>query len=354
MPTPAALRADNFTPPQRTPWGGRRILSQFKRGLPLDPERAAWDRVGESWEVSVEPDFPSRLRDDERCLEQLVAEDPEGWLGPEVASKQASTALLLKLLDAAEPLSVQIHPADDDPRLDPRQSGKPEAWYVVARTEGAGIYLGLRPEADEEALRETLRQEGDLSRWLQFHPVEPGDVFVVPPGTPHAIGPGLTLVEPQRVLPGRRGVTWRYWDWNRRYDASGQPDPRGAPRPLHVEEALAVTDWAGPRGERVRDRFGHRAPPPAPDGPVQRLPLVGPDAQLTLEPLRLERWSGTGALHLPPPRRLLGLLVLEGAVSRPGVPGPWLRRGEPAVWPATEALELALDRAVVLAAAADR
>ena len=68
---------------------------------------------------------------------------------------------------------------------------------------------------------------GDASALLRFVPVAPGDFFTIGPGTPHAIGPGLTLVEPQQVLPGRRGLTYRYWDWNRRYDAEGRPDPQG-------------------------------------------------------------------------------------------------------------------------------
>ena len=60
----------------------------------------------------------------------------------------------------------------------------------------------------------------------------------------HAVGRGVTLVEPQYVAPGRRGVTLRYWDWNRRYDAHGKQDANGQARELHVERALEVTDWA--------------------------------------------------------------------------------------------------------------
>ncbi len=353
-PAPLPLRADNFTPPQRTPWGGRHLLDRLKAGLSIDPERAGWPVVGESWELSVEPDFPSRTRDEGRPLDACIREAPRAWLGSEVAALRPSTALLLKLLDTADPLSVQIHPDDADPTLSPTQSGKPEAWYVVRREPGAGLFLGLRPEANETIVRKVLDTEGDLSRLLQFAPVEPGDVFVVPPGTPHAIGAGLTLVEPQRVLPGRHGVTWRYWDWNRRYDPRGRPASNGTPRPLHVEEALRATDWSAPRGEEILARLRHRSGRPgALDGPVHLDALVGPDAPLRLDPLRLDRCTGTGTLRLDAPGRLTGLLVLAGSVRRLEQPGPFLRYGECAAWPATVPIRLRLDRAEILLARAD-
>ncbi len=352
-PSPVPLRADNFTPPSRTPWGGRHLLEHLKRGLSLDPERAAWAVVGESWELSVEPSFPSILRDAPVRLQACIASAPDAWLGEEVAARQPSTGLLLKLLDTAAPLSVQIHPADDDPRLSPEQSGKPEAWYVVRREPGAGILLGWRPEANEEVVRRILSEGGDLSRLLQFVPVEAGDVFVVPPGTPHAIGAGLTLVEPQRVLPGRHGVTWRYWDWNRRYDERGRLAPRGTPRPLHIEEALGATDWSASRGAGVRERLGHRAPAAPLDGPLRIEPLIGPRAPLRLDPIRLTRCTGTGLLQLPAPGRLTGVLVLRGRIERLDVPGPFLRYGECAAWPATRPVQLRAFGAEFLLASAD-
>src|SRR5690606_7976392 len=157
---------------------------------------------------------------------------------------RTGTALLVKLIDTSEPLSVQIHPSNEYPGLSAGECGKPESWYIVAREPGAGLYLGFQRGTTEHDGRAALSGERSLRELLRFVPVEPGDFFVIDAGTPHAIGEGLTLVEPQHVVPGQRGITYRYWDWDRRYDAAGKADPQGSPRPLHVEHALRVTDFA--------------------------------------------------------------------------------------------------------------
>ncbi|MFW5920995.1 MAG: class I mannose-6-phosphate isomerase, partial [Polyangiales bacterium] len=270
---PLLLRADNFTPPTRTPWGGTRILSRYKADAPLDPDRAAYPVVGESWEISVEPDFPSRIDGTGELLSDVVG----------------STALLVKLLDAAEPLSVQIHPSDDYEALAQDESGKPESWYVLEAEPGAGLYLGLREGVDRERMREALESEADVSELLGFVPVATGDFFVIDAGTAHAIGPGITLVEPQRVLPGRRGLTYRYWDWNRHYDETGRPDDHGKPRTLHVREALDVTAWDAPREDALLERIRLRAGAPDTGGAPRREPLGGPEGPVRFDPLRVER-----------------------------------------------------------------
>jgi len=281
---PALLEPTNFTPPARTPWGGHRIRAL--KGLPGGP------RVGESWELSIEPSFPSELADGRR-LDALAPD----------------CALLVKLLDAQDALSVQIHPSDDDPTLGPGEAGKPEAWYVVDREPGAGLWIGLTEDADEARVRACLDAGGDLSALLPFVPVEPGDFFSIEAGTPHCIGPGVFLVEPQRVSPGKRGLTYRYWDWNRTYDAAGRRDPGGAPRALHVEEALRVTRWDLPRGEALLDRIRVRAGAPALGGaPTRRVLVDGP-------PLSVARLGGDGVVDLPPRPTLAALTVLAGAVE---------------------------------------
>lgn len=305
MLRPIKLRDDNFTPTSRTPWGGTRIARSFKR---LEHIIA----IGESWELSVEPDFPSVTREGEP-LREVLARDPEAYLGRE--APRGSTALLVKLLDAADELSVQIHPADDYRGLAPDESGKPECWYVAQRDPGAGVYLGLREGVTEAAMRECLHAGGELSALLAFVPVEVGDFLLIEAGTAHAIGRGLTLVEPQRVIPGRRGVTYRYWDWNRRYDPAGRLDPGGTPRPLHVEHALAVTRWDAPRGEDFLATARVRAGAPRRSGRAKVLPLCGRDAGLRSEALQVARLAGSGTVPLPSWGALVGLTVLEGTVS---------------------------------------
>jgi hypothetical protein len=338
---PVLLRADNFTPVARTPWGGTRIAGHYKRGH-LGP--GAQSLVGESWEVSVEPDFPARLEDG-TDLRDFIASAPESVLGDEHRRGRTGTALLVKLLDTAEPLSVQIHPSDSYAGLAPGQCGKPESWYIVERAPGAGLYLGFRRGVDERAVRHALEQGLPLEPLMCFVPVEPGDFFVIDAGMPHAIGAGLTLVEPQHVVPGQRGVTYRYWDWNRRYDASGQPSATGSARPLHVKDALAVTDWSRFEQDDFIDQIRTRAGPPLLDAPAAALALLG-GSGLPSAFLNVTRLAGGGAAALPYRDKLQSITVLEGSVTAGALR---VAAGRSALVPACLAnLPLVLDRAHAL------
>ncbi|MBC7170876.1 MAG: class I mannose-6-phosphate isomerase [Polyangiaceae bacterium] len=313
---PILLAVDNFTPPSRTPWGGTKIAGRYKRALLALDARAEPSIVGESWELSVEPDFPSRASDG-RPLPELFSEDLRAYLGPDEAAL-GGARLLVKLLDAAEPLSVQIHPSDDSPGLSKDESGKPEAWYVVEREAGAGLYVGLRDGVTESRLRQAIEAGEDVSSLFCFVPVEPGDFFVIEAGTPHAIGAGITLVEPQRVLPGRRGITYRYWDWNRRYAVDGSASPTGEPRPLHLREALAVTAWQAPRERALLERIRLRAGEALVDSAARSEVLAGPDGPIASTDLKIARLSGTGIVELEHEPRLRGLTVVEGSITLRG------------------------------------
>jgi mannose-6-phosphate isomerase len=328
------LAGDAFTPPSRTPWGGGRVAG-WKRALGL----AAAPPLGESWEVSF-GELTSRVQGRGVPISTLVGTD---FLGDE----REGSALLVKLLDAGAPLSVQIHPRDDDPHLRPDESGKPECWYVIACEPGARIHFGLAPEANPAAMRAAIEGGEDVSRLLASVAVEPGDFFVVPPGTPHAIGAGVTVLEPQRVEPGKRGVTYRYWDWNRRYDADGRPDPHGAARPLHVEEALRVTDWS--RRATPWRRLGG-----ADLGAAARCELLssrdGRDGSIA-SPLEVARLAGTGALTLASASVARALTVVEGRVELEGLRAA---RGQTLLIAAGFVPRLALRAALVLVASTPR
>lgn len=331
MPAPVVLRPDNFTPPARTPWGGHRIRRVIKADLGL----AEGERVGESWEVSVEPSFPS-LTEDGRPLAALLAEDPRGWLG---RSDVDSTPLLVKLLDAADDLSLQVHPEDGDPALGSDESGKPEAWIVLGAEAGAGLYLGFREGVERADVERCLEEGGALDRLMTFVPVAPGDAFVIAAGTPHAIGRGLTLLEPQYVAPGRRGVTYRYWDWNRRYDADGRRDPQGSLRPLHVERSLAVTAWQAPRGQA----FVATCRAPAPGGGVIERVIDWPW-------FSVDRWSGTASVATSTDS-LVAVVCVEGRCRVQTDDGAIeLRAGQSGVVPAAAgAFGVELDEALAFA-----
>lgn len=340
---PALLRADNFTPAARTPWGGRAIVTTLKPGLAHHE-----GPVGESWELSVEPDFPSTLEDG-RLLSAVLAEDPVAWLGP-VAAPRLGTSLLVKLLDARDALSVQIHPSDDYAGLGEGEGGKPESWYVTHAEPGAALYIGLAHGVTRASLEAALGTEADVSALLGRVEVAPGDFFVIEAGTPHAIGPGITLVEPQCVTPGRRGLTYRFWDWNRRYDASGMPSPDGAPRALHVAHALAVTDFDAPRGDALFARIRVRAGRPDLDAKAVCTSLAHEDGPLVSKALEVARLSGHGDVALPAASRLRGITVLEGVVVIDGVR---ITRGRTAAVPAALAgTTVTLERAHAIVSSA--
>lgn len=331
----------------RTPWGGTRIAREYKAGY---LERSEGLVVGESWEVSVEPDFPARLERGETLIEYIAAA-PEAVLGREYRELgREGTALLVKLLDTAENLSVQIHPSDDYVGLRAGECGKPESWYVVQAEPGAGLYLGFRSGVGEPEVRRALAAGESLESLLHFIPVELGDFFVIDAGMPHAIGAGLTLVEPQFVLPGRRGITYRYWDWNRRYDAQGRASDDGSPRPLHVEDALAVTDWRRFEDPNFVAGIQLRAPALALAAAPVTAALAGPGG-LPNDFLAVSRISGSGPTQLPYRQRLQGLTVLEGSVQLGELR---VGRGRSAVIPACAAdlpLELSSAHALVCAVA---
>jgi mannose-6-phosphate isomerase len=313
------LRGDNFTEPRRTPWGGERLAS-WKRALGLE----AHAPLGESWEVSFGPELPSFVDAADpagaRTLAEWVRDDPEGYLGDEAG--RGSSALLVKLLDTRAPLSVQIHPASDDPHLADDESGKPECWYVAHAEPGAEILFGLSDAASPEQMAERLAAGDDLTSMLARFPAQAGDFFVVPPGTPHAIGAGVTVVEPQRVSANRRGVTYRYWDHGRRYDAQGRLDPQGELRTLHTAEALRVTDWQHGRASVLR-RTAYRAASP-PRGPGIEIEVLAGSRGLT-SPMDVVLLRGSGTCTLDPAPVGRALTVVSGALRAEGIEA---RRGE--------------------------
>jgi mannose-6-phosphate isomerase len=348
------LRPDNFTPPSRTPWGGTRLMRHYKAALGLqsiDPS----EPVGEAWELSTSDEFHS-LTETGELLGDMLARDPRAWLGDEALLGQRSTSLLVKWIDAGDDLSLQIHPEDDYAGLGPDEGGKLEAWYIVAHEPGAGLYLGFQPEVRPEEIRELLASDADLSARMSFMPVQRGDFVVLEPGTPHAIGRGVTLLEPQVVRPPRRGVTYRYWDWRRRYDARGRPDPQGAPRALHTRDALAVTRW-----ERAVDPLWlasrvRRAGWPALHEPArcELLCAPGPGNALHCTRLRVARVCGTGTLLAPAWNALRALTVVEGrVVLGSGAEAQELAAGSSAALPAAAgAIEIELHAAHALLASA--
>lgn len=252
-------------------WGGRNLERLFDRTLPPGV-------VAESWEVSGHPATPTTadrgpLRG--RSLPELAARFGEALVGRRgsAASATAGFPLLVKLLDACRPLSVQVHP--DDARAAtrrPGELGKTEMWYVLHADPSAEVVVGLNPGTGPSELRQAAA-EGRIEACLRRIAVRAGDAVLVPAGTVHAILPGLVLVEVQQSSD----VTYRLYDWGRKA-APGAPS-----RELHVAEALEAVRW--PESGSVRP--GIQAPRLLRDGDGLRREVVAECDKFVVERLAL-------------------------------------------------------------------
>ncbi len=203
-----------------TPWGGSRLRDVFGKDIPEVP-------AGESLEISCIPGLESR-DDQGRTLSGLIAENGAAYVG-RYAGKPFP--LLLKLIDAREPLSVQVHP--DDAYAHEHEGGKlgkTEAWLILDCPEDAELVYGITEGTDLETLREACHNGSAVNPLLRRVRVRSGDVCNIPAGTVHAIGAGILLYEIQQSSD----ITYRFYDWDRK-------DAQGRGRPLHLEQALAVT-----------------------------------------------------------------------------------------------------------------
>ncbi len=223
---------------KQRPWGGRRLAELWGKSL---GGLAGW---AESWEVVDLGCDQSRMiggECDGQLLGQLVRER-----GPELLGESAKSGpfpLLFKFLDAAERLSVQVHPNDEQAtRLAPGQCGKSEAWVVIAADPDSRLFVGLQAGVDRATLERHLAA-GTVAECLHTIPAQVGDAISVPAGTVHAIGAGVALAELQQTSD----VTYRLFDWNRL-------DAHGRPRTLHIAEALQCIDFSRPPVEAVIPR----------------------------------------------------------------------------------------------------
>ena len=273
--------ADNLYPLPMSPflrtqvWGGERLAAYGKAVKP-------GDKVGESWEISAHRDGLSRVASGRlagKTIPELVAEFGADMVGTAVSTDKPFP-LLVKLIDAAEQLSVQVHPSDAYAAAgglaDP---GKPEAWYVLEAAAGARIWKGLLPGTTRGKF-EDLLAAGRLQECLRSFPVSPGDCIDLPAGTIHAIGAGVLLAEVQQTSD----LTYRVFDWRR----AGLD---GKPRPLHVKEALETIDFGSLGGANFGDKVRPRTEKLPGGG--RRLKLVS-NAKFGMEALEL-----TGAHAIP-------------------------------------------------------
>lgn len=228
-------------------WGGRAL----ERSLGL--ELPAGVPVGETWELSDRADHNSVVAGGAcagRELRGLMMSSSQALLGRAKPSANGAFPLLIKYLDAAKPLSVQVHPDHVAADRLGVEGGKTECWYILSAEPGALIYLGLKPGVDATTFAEKAAGP-DVVDLLMPWEVEAGQFVFVPAGTVHAIGEGITLAEVQENCD----VTFRLYDW-------GRLGLDGQPRAAHVEEALLAMqydqDLAGPITPDLGDALNRR------------------------------------------------------------------------------------------------
>lgn len=242
-------------------WGGRSLAPRL--GLQPDFEGP----LGETWELSDYPGEETEVRGgtlDGVSLRDLMTEHAVALLGDSRPDPDGRFPLLVKFIEAAADLSVQIHPPDGP--LSPTGVGKTEAWYVLGTEPGAAVICGLKAGTDR-AVFEAEAADARVREHLHEFAVEEGDCIFVPSGQTHAIRAGVTLCEVQQTSD----VTFRMYDWDRL-------GLDGKPRETHVEQACSVVDYALPPGEASRAPEGEAQAVLA-DCPYFRLELLRPGGE---------------------------------------------------------------------------
>ena len=216
-------------------------------GIRLPPAQP----IGESWEVSDRDEEPSIVAEGPlvgTTLRDLVARRRDELLGRARATAGGRFPLLVKYLDTAQPLSIQVHPLASNPATG--EEAKSEAWYFLHAEPESRIWLGLEAGVTREALAKAAGSRAMVPLVREW-PVHAGETVFVRGGTVHAIGPGVTVLEVQE----NSDTTHRLYDWDR-------VGLDGHARSIHVEHALRSTDLAakseGPRVPEWRAVTGGR------------------------------------------------------------------------------------------------
>lgn len=208
-------------------WGGRKLETLFGKSLPSGAV------IGESWELVDRVEAQSVVHTGPlrgQTLNELWTESRAEVFGQRYAAFEGRFPLLVKLLDAAEKLSVQVHPPAEVAK-ELRGEPKTEMWYVADAEEGADLYAGLKAGTTREAFEKALAT-GHCADLLHRVATKAGDCIFIPSGRVHAIGAGNVIVEIQQ----NSDTTYRVFDWNR----TGLD---GKPRALHVAESMRSIDF---------------------------------------------------------------------------------------------------------------
>lgn len=209
-------------------WGGEKIAA-------LKNIETELTDIGESWEISGVPGNETCVAegaDKGMPLSALIDKYKGKLVGDDIYERYGNEfPLLVKIIDARNDLSVQVHPDDALAQKRHNCAGKTEMWYILGSDEGARIYAGLSRQLDPESYRTEVENK-TIMNCITAHDSHPGDVFFLPAGRVHAIGAGNLLLEIQQTSD----ITYRIYDYDRR-------DANGNPRQLHTAEAADAIDY---------------------------------------------------------------------------------------------------------------
>ena len=206
-------------------WGGTRLRDDFAK-------KCDFDKIAESWELSCHKDGPSIIEngaDKGLTLEEYIEKNGKAVLGSD-CDKFENFPILIKLIDAKDNLSVQVHPNNEYAMRVEGEYGKTEMWYIVDCDEGAELLYGFKDNISKEEFANRIA-DNTLLEVTNSVPVHKGDVFFIEAGTLHAIGKGILIAEIQQ----NSNTTYRIYDY-------GRVGKDGKPRELHVEKAKDVTN----------------------------------------------------------------------------------------------------------------
>jgi len=212
-------------------WGGEKLKTLLNKTTDQT-------NIGESWEISDVQGDTSIVSNGTlkgSSLSDLIKEFKSELVGKKVYDQfQDKFPLLIKFIDAAQPLSIQLHPNDALAKERHDSFGKTEMWYVVQADPGSGLIVGFKKEVSKAEYLDNLKNK-TLTEILNFEPVEEGDVYFISTGRVHAIKEGVLLAEIQQTSD----ITYRIYDWDR-------VDDQGNSRELHTELALDAIDYKVP------------------------------------------------------------------------------------------------------------
>lgn len=231
-------------------WGGTRLKTDFQKKTPLD-------KVAESWELSCHKDGPAVIENGPcrgMTLAEYLVDRGRAVLGTN-CDRFENFPILIKLIDARDNLSVQVHPDNEYALRVEGEYGKTEMWYIVDCEPGASLLYGFDHEITKEEFAARIK-DNTLLEVTNRVSVKKGDVFFIKAGTLHAIGAGILIAEIQQ----NSNTTYRIYDY-------GRVGNDGKPRELHVEKAKEVTALCPP--SRKPEPEG--APVPKEGGTVTRL-----------------------------------------------------------------------------------